>query len=113
MSHYPDPTTGTCRMCGAAAGATSDYPDWRDAVDAFRTMFADIVTNRPNGLPGANMMTPDRLGNVLVAGEIIEISTGFGPCGDRIYGVTYPTRPADDRSSSYHTLADVRAAVTS
>lgn len=66
--------------------------DWPTIVDRFRSRFSDVAhrgaTN--HGTKGANFMTPDLLGFIRVNGEIIEITTGTGFQGERIFGVTWP-----------------------
>lgn len=84
--------------------------DWPTTVTEFESLFGDRRTHRQTGLRGANFMTPEILGNVLVAGEPVEISTGSGFDHDRIFGVTFPRDEAggtDDRSRMCCSLREV------
>lgn len=66
--------------------------DWPTTVDTFRSHYMDrFVRGGPAGVQGSNFMTPEYLGNVRADdGSHVEISTGTGFRGDRIFGVTWP-----------------------
>lgn len=88
--------------------------DWPTTLAAFRAAFP-VVAARGSGLPDVNIMTPDVLGHVLDAGgTVVEVSTGIGFVGDRIFGLTWPRLPSgrpDPRDRLVHSLADVALAL--
>ncbi len=71
---------------------TDAQADWPTVVERYRSRFAEVAHRGPAnlGTRGANFMTPDLLGFIRVNGEVIEISTGTGFQGERIFGVTWP-----------------------
>ena len=90
----------------------ADWPTIRARVaerfDAHRTKL--FIT----GVRGTNFMTPDYLATVLVGGEAVEITTGQGFCGERIFGVTWsrlPNGDVDPRDTVAFSLDEVAQAV--
>lgn len=66
----------------------------------------------PSQVPGRNLMTPEVLGTYITRdGDRVELSTGTGMDGERIWGLTWPDRDGikDDRSRCVFDWADVLA----
>lgn len=94
---------------------SEDLRDWRDLVPAFENRFGYRRTNRPTGLKGTNFMTPEVLGILLDAdGTPVEISTGTGMTGNRIFGMTWPNDDhdrTDGRNRLCHTFNEIEDAL--
>jgi hypothetical protein len=87
--------------------STALHPDdYRVVVQRFRDEYGDRRTR--GWSRGVNFMTPEVLGFVAVDGDVVEVSTGMGFDGSRIYGVSYRDA-CDERSQLCHTWAEVRA----
>ena len=92
--------------------------DWRVIVPEFRERFASrIVKTMPHNTPrGANFVTPDFLGYVRTAdGDVVEVTTGMGFGGERIFGLTWARLDdgtVDPRDHCVFSLDDVEAALT-
>jgi hypothetical protein len=84
------------------------YPDdWRVIEPRFRDEYGNRTLQRRPWTRGVNFMTPEILGFVDVDGEAVEVSTGTGFHGERIYGLTWEDAN-DDRSRLCHTWDEVR-----
>lgn len=86
------------------------YMDWPTTVDEFARMFEGKLTRQSPGLDGRNFMTPDWLGYLDVEGLPVEVTTGHGMRGERIYGVTFPRLPGggcDERDACLSSLEAV------
>ena len=72
--------------------AKLDHPDdWQTVVDDFRWLFQDRRRTQMLGRPGGtNHLTREFLGFIDIAGTTVEVSTGMGIDGGRIFGVTWP-----------------------
>lgn len=92
--------------------------DWRVILPEFQARFdGRTVRSMPgNTWRGANLMTPDFLGYVRTAdGDVVEVTTGIGFGGGRVYGLTWARLDdgtVDPRDHCVFSLDDVEAALT-
>lgn len=76
------------------------FRSYGEAIAATRSALADAGFIHTNGrgwrLSGSNIITPDVVGYYMVAGELVEVSTGPGFSDGRVWGVTF-NRANDER----------------
>lgn len=93
--------------------AAERLSDFRPMLEDFTVAFADVPRWRGrSGFQGRNFMTPDVLSILSAGGVPVEVSTGMGFTGDRLFGFTV-ARSGDPRSRCVvgaRSMADVRVA---
>lgn len=90
---------------------TPNTDDWPTTLAKFADLFGPHRTRKRTNLEGVNFMTDEILGVVEVAGEPVEISTGWF-MDHRIFGVTFPPTvdgQADERSHLVSSLEQAYA----
>jgi len=87
--------------------------DWPTTTREFARIFGPHQQRAtvPRGISGQNFMTPDLLGFVAAStGEVVEVSTGTGFSGERIFGVTFARLEGgrvDPRDTALWSLTEV------
>jgi hypothetical protein len=84
--------------------------DWPTTVSEYRRLFGDVEVKRGFTLRGPNLLTPEVLGFVKVPGSVVEITTGTGFGGERIFGVTFERAThaiPDERDGMFYSLDTV------
>lgn len=90
----------------------SDLRDWDVLTAEFRRRTVRLQRHRVRLRPGVNMMTPEILGTFQdIDGDLVEVSTGTGLYGERIFGLTYADLADGSRHPGSHLETDLDAVI--